>query len=423
MYQLILASESPRRKQLLSEAGFQFEIRPSYVSEFLEKNLTVKEQILSLARRKASFVFSQMQTIKSEPFIVLGSDTMVVIDGVALGKPESSEQAFQFLKKLSGQEHEVMTAICMIESTQRSELSQIETTRVRFKKLSDEAIWSYVQSGEPMDKAGAYAIQGGGGQFVETITGDIDTVVGLPIKAVQTLWSQFHSPIFLNYSRLQKEVSDLSNGRCQILAVSKLQGKEKILKLADLNVKNFAENYIQEALDKITYFKSIDEKYSSLNWHMIGHLQKNKVKFLKNNFYLIHSVDSIDLAETINKKNHDLQNTRAQKVLLQVNLANEKTKGGFDEDEIFNLAPQLFSLKNIEICGLMTMPPLNENPELNRKYFKRLKQILNELQKMDSTQKLTELSMGTTSDYRVAIEEGSTWVRLGTILFGERPTR
>lgn len=417
MYQLILASESPRRKQLLSEAGFQFEIHPSYVSEFLEKNLTVKEQILSLARRKSSSVFTQLRQQRTEPFAVLGSDTMVVIDNTPLGKPESPEQAFEFLKLMSGRTHDVVTAVCLIESVHGHELSHIDTTRVTFKKLSDSEIKSYIETGEPLDKAGAYAIQGGGGKFVESIDGSMDTVVGLPVKTVKRLWSQLNSTIFLNYVQIAEEVHKLSNGRCQVLPVSKLQPVEKIRALASCGVIHFAENYVQESLQKIAEIKN-----PNLRWHLIGHLQKNKVKALQNNFYLIHSVDSFELAQLIHSKCN--LNSR-QKVLLQINLAQEDSKEGFSPDEFKTLWPEILRLNHLEVCGLMTMPPLANVAEQNRLHFRHLREILTELQSHVNLEMhpLNQLSMGTTSDYRVAIEEGSTWVRLGTILFGERPSK
>lgn len=417
MYQLILASESPRRKQLLSEAGFQFEIHPSYVSEFLEKNLTVKEQILSLARRKSSSVYAQLKTQKKEPFAVLGSDTMVVIDNTPLGKPETPEQAFEFLKLMSGRTHDVVTAVCFIESLNGHELSHIDTTRVTFKKLSDVEIKSYIETGEPLDKAGAYAIQGGGGKFVESIDGPFDTVVGLPVETVKRLWSQLNSSIFLNYAQITKEVHDLSKGRCQVLPVSKLQPVEKIQALASCGVIDFAENYVQESLQKIA-----DIQNPQLHWHLIGHLQKNKVKFLQNKFYLIHSVDSIELAQLLHNRNNL---TSRQKVLMQINLANEESKEGFTIDDFKTLWPEISKLNHLEICGLMTMPPLAQAPEQNRLHFRHLREILIELQSKTNLamHPLNQLSMGTTSDYRVAIEEGSTWVRLGTILFGERPSK
>ncbi len=193
-----------------------------------------------------------------------------------------------------------------------------------------------------------------------------------------------------------------------LLAVSKLQPIEKIISLNKKGQIHFGENYVQEALDKIEQLAHLNIK-----WHLIGPLQKNKVKYLKNKFEYIHSVDSLELAEIISKKS--IENQYIQKVFLQVNLSNEDSKSGFSESELQNNWQKLSELSGINIVGLMTMPPLQNEPEQNRIYFKNC-YILG--QKLS----LSEFSMGTSHDYEVALSEGSTWIRLGTLLFGERNT-
>ncbi|OFZ31672.1 MAG: YggS family pyridoxal phosphate enzyme [Bdellovibrionales bacterium RIFCSPHIGHO2_01_FULL_40_29] len=193
-----------------------------------------------------------------------------------------------------------------------------------------------------------------------------------------------------------------------LLAVSKLQPPEKIKHLYSQGQIHFGENYVQEALKKITELSS-----SAIQWHLIGPLQKNKVKLLKNHFAYIHSVDSIELAQLISEKSLEAQHQ--QKCFLQVNLSGEESKSGFTEAELFQQWEQLKALKGLCIVGLMTMPPLENEPEKNRSYFRKLKSI-------GDTLSLSEFSMGTSQDYIVALEEGSTWIRLGTLLFGERET-
>lgn len=191
-----------------------------------------------------------------------------------------------------------------------------------------------------------------------------------------------------------------------LLAVSKLQPVEKIKQLHNQGQNHFGENYVQEALEKIEQLKTFQ-----FHWHLIGPIQKNKVKFLKDYFSYIHSVDSLSLAQKISE--YALAINYRQKVFIQVNVSDEQTKSGFSEDAFIEAFPDLKKLTGLEIVGLMTMPPLESEPEKNRKYFKRLKQLG---QKFN----LIEFSMGTSHDYQVALEEGATWIRLGTILFGER---
>ncbi|UXR64974.1 Maf family protein [Bdellovibrio bacteriovorus] len=190
MKPLILASESPRRKQLLSEAGFSFDVVPVKISEIPNKNLNVNEQILDIARRKARAALPLLKASRTEPFIVLTADTEVIFGGGPLGKPQDREDAFRILRLLSGKYHEVLTAVCLVESSSGKELSHVETTKVYFKNLSDAEIWTYIDTGEPMDKAGAYGIQGQGRAFVEKIDGPFDNVVGLPVEAVKNLLSK-----------------------------------------------------------------------------------------------------------------------------------------------------------------------------------------------------------------------------------------
>jgi nucleoside triphosphate pyrophosphatase len=187
MYQLILASESPRRRQLLQTAGFVFDVHPVKVSETPDKNLNIDEQILDIAGRKAKAAFSELKSASHKNFLLLTADTMVVYHNQALGKPRNAEEAYEFLKLLSGKAHEVKTGLHLVESLSDQSVSHLETSRVIFRELSDNEIWTYIQSGEPMDKAGAYAIQGLGGQFVKEFIGDYDNVVGLPVKAFENM--------------------------------------------------------------------------------------------------------------------------------------------------------------------------------------------------------------------------------------------
>ena len=190
MKQLILASQSPRRSEILKKAGYQFVPFPVHVSEIPDKNLNQNEQILDIAGRKAEAV---CQTIRDkglvfENAVVLTADTMVCLGTKVLGKPDSPEEARIFLRALSGIKHQVKTAICLIDLSSFEKTSHIETTDVFFRPLSDEEISSYVATGEPLDKAGAYAIQGIGSRFVAKYEGDFNNVVGLPLHALENIF-------------------------------------------------------------------------------------------------------------------------------------------------------------------------------------------------------------------------------------------
>lgn len=192
----------------------------------------------------------------------------------------------------------------------------------------------------------------------------------------------------------------------KILAVSKLQPIEKIRNLYNEGQSDFGENYIQEALEKIEGLSDC-----KISWHLIGPIQKNKVKFLKKNFAYIHSIDSFDLAKKVSEFAQACDHV--QKVFIQINLSEESSKSGFDLISFEQDWLRLTQLKGLEIVGLMTMPPLENEPEKNRVFFQKLKYIGSKLN-------LREYSMGTSHDFEIALQEGATWIRLGTMLFGER---
>lgn len=408
MKPLILASQSPRRRELLNEAGFSFDVVSVKVSEIPDKNLNVNEQILDIARRKARSALTELKSSRAEPFVILSADTEVIFDNAPLGKPENPDDAFRILSLLSGKKHQVLTAVCLIDSESSREVSQVETTEVFFKKLTPEQIRTYIQTGEPMDKAGAYGIQGLGREFVEKFEGSYDNVVGLPVKTVRFMLDKLNLQVLREQSQPAK-----------LLAVSKLQTAERIRELYSQGQRSFAENYVQEALEKFETLKDLPD----IEWHLIGRLQKNKAKYVAGRFHLIHSVDSVELAESLNKvcENRNLH----QSILIQVNLANEASKGGFDKAKLLAAWKSLVQLSHLKICGFMTMPPLTETGDSIRPYFRQLRELREEFSLITDLEihPLTELSMGTSHDFKVAIEEGATIVRLGTILFGERPAK
>lgn len=187
MKQLILASQSPRRSEILQKAGYQFVSLPVHVSEIPNKNLNLNEQIIDIAGRKAK-ACAELPQAQGLDAVIISADTLVCLDEETLSKPENEQMAFEHLRRLSGRPHHVKTAIFLLENKTQKCVSHIETTLIYFKPLSDQQIWDYISTQEPMDKAGAYGIQGLGGKFVEKYEGDFYNVVGLPLQALENLF-------------------------------------------------------------------------------------------------------------------------------------------------------------------------------------------------------------------------------------------
>lgn len=181
MKKLILASASPRRKELLAQLGHPFEVDASDVEETLDPTLAPPELAISLAQQKAAAVAK-----RHSHGIVLGADTLVVLGERIFGKPKNREEAIDMLTQLSGKTHRVLTGFTLIDLSSRQEHSGCIESLVTFKTLSPQEIETYVDTGEPMDKAGAYAIQGHAGAWVDRLEGDRNNVIGLPMEAVKT---------------------------------------------------------------------------------------------------------------------------------------------------------------------------------------------------------------------------------------------
>jgi septum formation protein len=185
---LVLASASPRRQELLRNAGIPFELQPAHIAEDPQPGESAKACAERLAREKALTVARQRPNNND---IVLGADTVVVIDGQLLGKPSDAADAARMLRLLSGRNHQVITGVCLVVSGQPSVSS--ETTVVTMNELTDQDIVDYVASGEPMDKAGAYAIQGIASRWIPRIEGDYGNVVGLPVAMVFRMMREISS--------------------------------------------------------------------------------------------------------------------------------------------------------------------------------------------------------------------------------------
>lgn len=204
-----------------------------------------------------------------------------------------------------------------------------------------------------------------------------------------------------------------SRDEVTLIAVSKTKPVEMLSTIYNQGIRDFGENKVQEMCDKM------EQLPSDIRWHMIGHLQTNKVKYIVGHTTLIHSVDSLHLAKEIEKQAEKKDVT--VDILVEVNIAEEESKFGIHKEETYELVRQIAALPHVHICGLMTIAPYVENPEDNRMYFRGIRQLSVDIaeQNIDNVD-MDVLSMGMTGDYMVAIEEGATMVRVGTSIFGER---
>ncbi len=214
----------------------------------------------------------------------------------------------------------------------------------------------------------------------------------------------------VNVEQYQQLSAALTADGVTLVAVSKTKPVEDIQSLYALGQRDFGENYVQELVDKQAVLPH------DIRWHFIGHLQSNKVKYIAPFVHLIHGVDSLKLLKEIDKQ--AAKNSRVINCLLQVHIASEETKFGMDEHELIEAMSQLDLFPNVKVCGLMGMASFSEDENKVRNEFQYLHQLLIKSNISDLTSPI--LSMGMSGDYKIAIEEGSTMVRIGSLLFGAR---
>lgn len=222
-----------------------------------------------------------------------------------------------------------------------------------------------------------------------------------------------------NYKEVERrikracEVSGRNRTDVKLISVSKTKPISDIKEAMECGAAMFGENKVQELTEKY------DALPKNLEWHLIGHLQRNKVKYIIGKTALIHSVDSLRLAEQIEEESRKAD--VVTNILIEVNVSGEDTKFGVSPEETVSLVKEISSLQHVHICGLMTIAPYTEDPESNRIYFKKLRELAVDIRaKNIDNVNMRELSMGMTGDYEVAIEEGATMVRVGTGIFGAR---
>lgn len=217
---------------------------------------------------------------------------------------------------------------------------------------------------------------------------------------------------------LTKIKEQIGSNKVKIIAVTKYASPQQIFEAYNLGIIDFGESYVQDALEKISKKYHEEEFKKTIQWHLVGRLQKNKVKYVIGKFFLIHSVDSFELAELINKTADKKE--IIQDILLQVNISQEAEKAGFSKGNLKNDFSKLFKLKNITIKGLMTIAPKTENKDIIKECFLELHDLRDELNtKFEEQIDLSELSMGMSNDYLEAVQYGATMVRIGKALFTE----
>ncbi len=225
--------------------------------------------------------------------------------------------------------------------------------------------------------------------------------------------SQIRENLLKVTERIEKAARKVGRdpGEIKLVAVSKTVEAARIKEAIEAGVSILGENYVQEAQ------KKIEEIGHPVAWHFIGHLQTNKAKYAVRLFDMIHSIDGLPLAEELDRRAEKVG--QAAKVMIEVNISGEATKFGTGEEKVFGIARGILNLNHLSLEGLMTMPPYFDSPEMSRPYYIKLRELKEKMIREGIP--LKELSMGMSNDFEIAIEEGATYVRVGTAIFGARP--
>jgi hypothetical protein len=218
-----------------------------------------------------------------------------------------------------------------------------------------------------------------------------------------------------NVEEIREDIKELSGDRALLVAVTKSVGIPEVEKLLECGIKDMGENRVQVLQEKR---EKLGDRKDEMRWHFIGNLQKNKVKYIAEYIHLIHSVNKLSLATEIDRQ--AAKNNRVIDVLLEVNVSGEESKEGYSVEELYRDIPELLKLKNIKIKGLMTMAPFTEDEELIHTVFSSLRELKDRLNLEYFNGELTELSMGMSGDYKIALEEGATIIRVGGKLYEKK---
>ncbi|MCA9544680.1 MAG: YggS family pyridoxal phosphate-dependent enzyme [Myxococcales bacterium] len=417
MVELILASGSPRRHAFLVGASVPHRVRPTGADETVLPGERPEAYALRLAGEKAELAWKGRSP--GDPAWVLTADTVVEADGRVLDKPGSAGEAVETLRALSGRGHRVHTAWAL-----RGEAGLVEhevcTAEVVFGELSDKAIAGYVATGDPLDKAGAYGIQGPAGRFVERVEGAYSAVVGLPIERVferlvalgiVSVQSPVEHSVRVVRARIAAAESGngLAIGAVRLVGVSKRQAASTVEAGVAAGLTDLGENYVQAWQERVARFPA------SVRWHLIGHLQRNKVRLLDERVALIHGVDGVRTVEALARLGRS--QGRLVRYLAQVNVGDEGSKAGLAPEALGEFLAAVDGLEGVRLEGLMAVPPPSVQAGA-RRWFSLLRRLRDAHRSAEVP--LHVLSMGMSGDYEAAIAEGATHVRVGSALFGSR---
>ena len=420
---VILASASPRRAEILARVTWPFDVLPAEIDESRLGDEDPETHVRRLAREKALRLSREHRDAW-----VLGSDTVVAQGNDIFGKPVDDEDAFRMLSRLDAAPHLVLTGWAWARGGE-AVLHGVSRSEVRFRRLSDAEIRAYVATGEPRDKAGAYAIQGGAAPFVESVQGSVTGVIGLPLEDVEEAARRLGIPepisplppeaVALRLRAVRGEVAarTVAAGRapesCRLVAVTKGHPPSLVHAAIAAGATDVGENYVQEGARKRAEVAELGSA-AAARWHLIGPLQTNKAAVAVRSFDLFHAIDRVEVAEALAKR---ASGTVAG--LLQVNVARDPKKAGVAPEDVVAHVRRLAQLPGFELRGLMTIGPLDADAAATRRTFASLRQQVDDLRGM-GYERVAELSMGMSDDYPEAIAEGATLVRLGTAIFGPR---
>ena len=420
---LLLASASPRRLAMLEGAGVAVEVRAAHLDEAPHTGESPGPHALRVALEKAVSV-ARSRSPEDPPF-VLASDTVVTLDGQILGKPLDALEAVATLRRLSGRLHHVLTAFALLDRRGLILAHELTKTAVQFRPLTGEEIEAYVATGEPLDKAGAYGIQGGAGRFVESVDGPYESVVGLPLAAVLAALHRFGvvgppaDPFALRLALVRGRIAaaasavNRSVADVTLVAVSKRHDAASLRAALGAGQRDFGENYTQELAVKALALAS--ETWPP-RWHFVGHLQSRKARELPAGLALVHALDS-DSAAAALEREAQRRGLSHFDVLVQVNLTPDPQRSGLRAEDVPAFLESVKRFERVRVSGLMTLPA--EGPLFaSRATFARLATLRDAC--ATPTRPLHALSMGMSGDFDQAIAEGATIVRIGTTLFGER---
>ena len=411
---VLLASGSPRRRVMLEAARVPLVVRPVDIEEVPRAGEGPLEFARRMSTEKAEAALAERRS--GDPRWVLAADTVVIVDAEALGKPVDAEDAARMLRRLSGRPHQVVTTWALCSADER--LLGETVTAVHFAPLSEAEIADYVATGEPLDKAGAYGVQGFGGRLVARVEGCFDTVVGLPLgevlaamraRGLMPAVSAVAARLDVLRGRIAAaaQAAGRSAGEVTLVGVSKRQPVEKLQAALDAGLADLGENYVQEWQAKSAALGA------GPRWHFIGHLQRNKAKHVAGGVHLVHGVHSVALARALGAAAKDAP----VPILAQVNVGAEDTKSGLAVASLAEVLPALAAVEGVTLCGLMAIPPAGTLGEA-RRHFAALRALRDAL--AHEGLPLRALSMGMSSDFPAAVAEGATHVRVGSALFGPR---